>query len=190
MKPEVQVNQHTSCGYHRLLLPFSQLRADLKVPVFVFNRLPIAGPRWLERKRADGFKIVMDLDDHWELSEGHYLAPAYRALMTGTRIRMSLERADVVWVTTSRLASEVARINPRVVVVPNALPFDTGQFRPVAAPPNTTFVYAAGPSHLADVQACAPVLDAADVTLAGVQRGNVEWESMAGALPRARCREA
>lgn len=171
----LEVKPNTSCGYHRITLPFSRLTVEPKVPVLVFNRLPDCGPRGLEAFKYAGVKIVMDLDDYWNLPESHYLHKGYGDDMTSLRIRMSLERADLVMVTTARLADQVRKVNPNVVIVPNALPFDEDQFCPQPVAPRSLFVYAAGASHADDILAFKDVFNAEDVTLAGVEYEHSEW---------------
>lgn len=171
----LEVKPNTSCGYHRITLPFSRLFVEPKVPVLVFNRIPDCGPRGLEAFKYAGVKIVMDLDDYWSLPASHYLHKGYEDDMTSLRIRMSLERADLVMVTTLRLADYVRKVNPNVVIVPNALPFDEDQFCPQPSALRSLFVYAAGASHANDILAHKDLFNAEDVTLAGVEREHPEW---------------
>lgn len=175
----------TSCGYHRIDLPFSQLKADLKVPVLVFNRYMQQGVGALVAKRLRGFKIVADLDDFWDLPPEHYLAPAWNASGTPAKIRACLAAADVVLVTNVALADHVRALNPNVVVVPNALPFDEGQFTR-ATPGSETFVYAGGPSHVPDVAPLAEAFNDPRVIFAGDNPSQPEWLKMRQHAPRAR----
>jgi hypothetical protein len=183
---KVECNPHTSCGYHRLALPFSLLECEPKVPIFVFNRLPECAPRGLEALRAKDIKIIMDIDDYWALPDTHYLYPNYMSEMTSVRIRMSLERADLVMATNSYLADRVRPVNKNIVIVPNALPFDLGQFKPGPSVSDCSFVYAAGPSHYEDIASVREQLDAPDVTLAGVDFNHPEWKRIIELVPNAR----
>lgn len=183
---KVECNPLTSCGYHRLALPFSLLNFEPRVPVFVFNRIPSCAPRGLEKLRFKGVKIWMDVDDYWQLPESHYLYRGYSDDMTGVRIRMSLERADIVTVTNQYLADKVRPVNPNVVIVPNALPFDLGQFKPGPATGDCSFVYAAGPSHYEDVASVRGSLNEPDITIAGVDFTHPEWQRICNLVPRAR----
>jgi glycosyltransferase involved in cell wall biosynthesis len=175
----------TSCGYHRIDLPFSQLRADLKVPVLVFNRYMQQGVGALVAKRRQGFKIVADLDDFWDLPPEHYLAAAWNASGTPAKIRACLAAADVVLVTNAALADHVHALNPNVVIVPNALPFDEGQFTR-AEQGAETFVYAGGPSHVPDVAPLAEAFNDPCVVFAGDDPRQPEWLKMRQYAPRAR----
>lgn len=185
---KVEGDPRSSCGYHRIVLPFSKLKATPKVPVFVFNRVPQCAPRGLEQMRRDGWKIIADIDDYWNLPKSHYLYNRYSAEMTSIRIRMSIERADVVMTTNATLAAAIVGVNPNVVIVPNALPFDEGQFK--RAPGDrwgrSLFVYAAGASHADDIIAFKNAFNEPTVTIAGVQDGHEEWERCLSAIPQAK----
>jgi hypothetical protein len=180
----------TSCNYHRIALPFAHLRAHPKVPVYVFNRLPGWDLLTLQAKKAAGVRLVMDLDDYWQLPPAHYLAASWNASGLPGKLVMALRLADVVMVTTETLAAQVREINPSVVIVPNALPFDSGQFTRGPTEGGSTFVYAAGASHRPDVLPVADALNRVDLTLAGVQGGHAEWVTIRGMLPRCLTAEA
>jgi len=174
----------TSCGYHRIDLPFSRLKANLGVPVLVFNRYMQQGVGALIAKRRQGFKIVADLDDFWDLPPEHYLAGAWEASGTPAKIRACLAAADVVLVTNATLADHVRALNPNVVIAPNALPFDEGQFTR-ATPGSETFVYAGGPSHVPDVTPLAEAFNDPRVIFAGDNPSQPEWLKMRQHAPRA-----
>lgn len=180
----LQGSAETSCGYHRIFLPFTRLKAELKVPVLVFNRHVPGGALFLRQKRAEGYRILGDLDDFWDLPPEHYLAAAWKANGTPARIRACLAEADVVTVTNEHLADHVRAVNPHVVVVPNALPFDDAQFTR-AASGTSTFVYAAGASHVPDVTPIAAAFDQDTVVLAGYEERHPEWQRMHRLVPRA-----
>lgn len=181
---ELSGSPDTSCGYHRVFLPFGQLKAEPKVPVFVFNRSVPGGVAQLRQKRREGYRILADLDDFWDLPPEHYLAASWNAAGTPARIRACLAEADTVMVTNGLLADHVRAVNPNVVVVPNALPFDQLQFTH-AESGTSTFVYAAGASHVPDV---APVADAFNheaVVFAGFEERHAEWQRMRQMTPKA-----
>lgn len=174
----------SSCGYHRIGLPFSRLTLDLKVPTLVFNRQVPGGPQYLKQKRQQGWRVIADLDDFWDLPPEHYLARSWAVSGTPARIRACLAAADMVMVTTAELAAHVIEVNPQVVVVPNALPFDTDQFTR-SHTPGDTFIYAAGPSHVSDVAALREVFDQETVTIAGAD-AHPEWKRMHALVPQAK----
>ncbi|WP_322092813.1 glycosyltransferase family protein [Paraburkholderia bannensis] len=178
----------TSCAYHRLVLPFSMLDVTPRVPVFVFNRHPVCGVSGLIRLREQGVRIVADVDDLWMLERTHYLSGHYTRDGITRRTVASLALADVVMVTNEALADQVRMINREIVIVPNALPFDSGQFtRNAGASPGnarTPFVYAAGASHHDDIAVYRAVFEAGGVTLAGVNRVHPEWGRILKLMPR------
>ena len=180
-------NPATSCGYHRIALPFSRLKGLVpKVPVHVFNRVPQGGLAAIQERRRLGAKILMDLDDYWSLPEDHYLHRRYEQNRTSIVLHECLAFADVVMVTNKTLAERVRRVNTNVEIVPNALPFDEDQFKAPVAAREASFVYAAGPSHFGDIAPVKSALDARDVTLAGVDPGQPEWERICALVPRAK----
>lgn len=149
----VDAKPHTSCDYHRIVLPFSRLKAKPKVPVVVFNRLLSTGYASLCKLKKQGYAIVADIDDSPFLESSHYLYENFRNDQTSARIINELRLADVVTVTNSRLADVIRSSLPaaNIEVVPNALPFDTDQFtRNERYDDPQPVVYAAGPSHYLD----------------------------------------
>jgi glycosyltransferase involved in cell wall biosynthesis len=124
-------------------------------PIVTLNRIPQEGINgFLERKRKHGFKLVVDIDDFWQLHKEHYLYQHWTDNKIGQRIVAMLKAADVVTTTTSHLASKVQAYNDNILVIPNGLPFrEIDQFH-VGAQPKigvTRFLYAAGASHAPDV---------------------------------------
>lgn len=177
----LDVRPSASCDYHRLVLPYSRLEdAECAVPTFIFNRMPTAGVGVLYQMRATGVRVIADIDDLPELDHRHYLYDAFRARGTTASIVESLKLADVITCTTGWLAEQLAvRYDiprDRIVIVPNALPFDSGQFGRTTDETDTTFVYAAGASHYRDSTLLPP--GRADVTFAGWERGHAEWEKI------------
>lgn len=181
----LQGSAETSCGYHRVFLPFTRLKVEPKVPVFVFNRTVPGGIAQLRQKRREGYRILADLDDFWDLPPEHYLAASWNAAGTPARIRACLAGADMVMVTNEHLAGHVRAVNPHVVIVPNALPFDDAQFTRAIPGEASTFVYAAGASHVPDVAPIAEAFDREEVVLAGYEERHPEWQRMRQMVPRA-----
>ncbi len=149
------VKNGTSCDYHRVVLPLESLKAKVKVPVVWFNRMHSQGPMHLVNARRMGARIVADIDDSPFLGKNHYLYENFTKFETTPRILNDLSLADVITVTTSRLADVIRMALPRanIEVVPNGLPFDKGQFaRNAHFDDPYPVVYAAGPSHYDDAR--------------------------------------
>jgi len=182
----------TSCDYHRVVLPFSVLKkVKPKVPVLVFNRLYSGGYAELCRMKKNGARVIVDIDDSPFLDSSHYLFEHYKRDQTSTRIVNELALADVITVTNSRLADVVRGVLPKasIEVVPNALPFDKGQFiknRLFDDPQRV--VYAAGPSHYLDSKIL-PLGFGQDYAFAG-DMPHPQWQKMREHHPHASFRLA
>lgn len=150
----VDAKPGASCDYHRIVMPYERLKSvKPKVPVLVFNRLLSTGYANLSRLKKEGARVIADIDDSPFLDPSHYLYDNYKRDQTSSRILNELSLADVITVTTSRLADVIRKVLPaaRIEVVPNALPFDEGQFvRNTRFDSPRPIVYAAGPSHYLD----------------------------------------
>lgn len=137
-------NENSGCDYHRVCLPFQYgteyvdesgfLSGDLdetleSAQVITWNRLfPFGIDAAVNLRAKTGAKLVVDLDDHWNLYPGHYLYAHYQEKKITEQLKHAIRTADGVTVTTARLANEVMQLNQNVHVIPNALPFGHGQF--------------------------------------------------------------
>ncbi|MBP0943094.1 hypothetical protein V2K16_22720 [Pseudomonas alliivorans] len=176
---ELDLRHGPSCDYHRVVLPFRYLKVTPRVPVFWFNRVASAGVARLKQLKASGVRIVMDIDDHFELPADHYLFRSFKRSGMTQNILSGLRLADVVVVTHPVLAAEVVPFNRNVVIIPNALPFDDGQFTLSAdTQTGSPLVYAAGTSHQPDLRMVAPFLPSRSLTVAGDIEGHAEWAKM------------
>lgn len=138
-------SRHSGVTYHRLALPLSVMEKDYlmitdsiseemliekDINVVAVNRFCELVPLddLLKWKAKLGFKLVVDIDDYWELFSQHLSAPTYRSLNIPQVIRNYIKVADVVTTTHNRLRLEIIKINPNCFVLTNALPFDKDQF--------------------------------------------------------------
>ncbi|GAA0561628.1 glycosyltransferase family protein [Chitinophaga japonensis] len=170
IKAQALYKEISGCDYHRICLPFEYehgyvddaameaagptVHDRLKVAeLVVWNRDFPAGIAEGDRlKRQHGFKVVVDLDDYWELYPHHFLSAYYRQHDVPGVIIHNLRLADAVTVTTARLADKVKQYNRNVHVIPNALPFGQGQFQGAMAGTDIfRFIYAGQKSHLHDL---------------------------------------
>ena len=92
--------------------------------VVVWHRVSITVKRDLEilgqLRRQRGTRLIFDLDDNLLDLEGHGERASYEAMSES--VRVSIELADEVWTSTSRLAARAARETRAAVnVLPNAL---------------------------------------------------------------------
>jgi len=86
--------------------------------------------KWFEIFRAKGSKVVVDIDDYWirdddikynstKLGEDRYVWST----------EASITYADLVTTTTERLSTEIKKLNPSTVVLPNAIDVSEPQWK-------------------------------------------------------------
>lgn len=172
----LDIRPHTSCDFHRIIMPYGRLKADPKAPVFVFNRQPSHGIHSLMAMKQAGIKIICDLDDHFEVGPRHVLYELFKRNNVAEIIKQSMMLADLVTCTNTELAKAIAPYAKRIEILPNALPFDQGQFtlsqdtdseRPI--------VYVAGTTHRHDMKLFAGHVDEQHLTVAGHNPERNEW---------------
>lgn len=137
------IAEPTSCGYHRITLPFDGMlnKTIEKDSVLFFNRV---------NKHENTHRFFLDLDDYWILpkTNPHYLG--WQSHKMPQRIVNNIKNAIAVFVTNQRLADKVLPYNKNVHIIPNALPFDKGQFTRTTQV--NDFVFAGGVSHSKDIE--------------------------------------
>jgi processive 1,2-diacylglycerol beta-glucosyltransferase len=182
----------SACNYHRIELPLSRITVAPKVPTLFVNRVCSWSGVKLHKHKLDGGRIVVDLDDHFVLPDNHHLAESYRKSGMVERSIALLGLADVVTVTTDYLAEQVRHYvkSGFVAVLPNALPFDEGQFNMSRdRHSGTPIVWAGGSSHEYDLQLMRGTFDSRRLTLGGYQR-TAPWFNMVQTFPGCRVKEA
>lgn len=185
-KLKMDVKFGASCDYHRLILPMSCGELHSKNEVMVFNRNSTIGMKGVMQLKSQGVKIVVDVDDYWILNPNHYLYARLAEYME-REIAAYLKLADVVTVTTEVLADKVMTLNKNVVVVPNALPFDQGQFTLSQDKSSISdLVYVAGASHREDSLEMGFKTFRDNLTFAGYEPKHVEWKKIQAYFPEAR----
>jgi Glycosyl transferases group 1 len=83
------------------------------------------------------------------------------------RLIENIRRADVVTVANPVLAGKLKQFHRNVVVVPNALPFDHGQFSQTSPGKGRKIVYAGGFTHEADLRIIHDVVPRRELVVAG-----------------------
>ena len=129
-----------------------------EVQVIYFNRVP---NRLDLVRQVTGFgtKLVMDLDDYWELYPEHPMLPWWKHNKMSVATVEMIKASDAVTCTTTRLADKIMPYNKNVFVIPNAAP-NSGQFlskEKIYNRDSTRFGYIGGSSHLLDIKRIAPV---------------------------------
>ena len=127
----------TGAKYWRLVDPFKYLRklghkafvsdeeitkkacewADIFVVSSVVNKDAIA--LLYEYQQTKGKKIVVDCDDYFQLNNDSPFQIEHEVSDASAVIKRTMEIADLVTVSTNRLAFHVKNINKNVVVLPN-----------------------------------------------------------------------
>ncbi|PTB17476.1 glycosyltransferase family 1 protein [Trinickia symbiotica] len=161
-------NLLSGCNYHRIVVPLVNMPADFdaKVPVLFFNRLGIES-HVIDQFQAQGARVVIDLDDDIALPEGHVLHEMFKRNRCSERLIENIRRADIVTVTNSHLASKVKQYHKNIVVVPNALPFDQGQFAETSPGLGRKIIYAGGFTHESDLRIIHDAVPRRELIIAG-----------------------
>lgn len=155
--------------WHRLLLPMESLPIQegdtlsmavyavdetpelFDCDVLVFNRsLATPADQLVRLQKRYGFKIVLDLDDYWELGQTHPLYHSWRQNGHAEEILSYVKVADLVTVTNETLASKARVYNQSVAILPNALVCTTPQIRPRFN--KMHFLYAGSVTHIPDIE--------------------------------------
>lgn len=170
---------HTSCDFHRIIMPYGQLKADPKAPVFVFNRQPSHGIHSLMAMKAAGIKIICDIDDHFEVGPHHVMYELFKKHNVAEIIKQSMMLADLVTCTNEELAKAVKPYAKRIEILPNALPFDRDQFTlSTDMHSDRPIVYVAGTTHRHDMAMFAGHVDETALTIAGHNPEREEWRKI------------
>lgn len=137
----------------------------------IFNRCSIEGfDTFAEIKAQCGFKVILDLDDYWNLYAHHHEFGNWINAKMPRWIMKNIHLADAITVTHSLLAEKVLEVKPDadVHVIPNGLPFDEGQYtRHREEDDRVRLLYAGGASHVYDVAELRAPLQQVNETLAG-----------------------
>ena len=162
------VNQTSGSCYHRVYTTLMNMEGDVHITnklteeqlekgcdVLVINRFAFYNEAqeiydWRDKY---GFKLVIDIDDYWELNSGHILHDNWQFNNIPNIIVQNLIQADVVTVTHDRLAEYVAFLNKNVHILPNAIPGGFEQFNIDKQPSDKIRVMWQGSiTHRADVE--------------------------------------
>lgn len=181
----VDIKPTLSCDFHRIVVPLNYGNLKSTKDVLLFNRNSTLGRFEVEKMKSQGYKIVVDVDDFWHLPETHYLYNDLNKYMS-SEIPAYIRLADVVTASTPELAYQVSKLNKNVVVIPNGLPFDQGQFtKSVDTSSGSDLVYVAGASHKNDSRMMGEGAFGNALTLAGYEAKHPEWKKIKEYFPKA-----
>ena len=133
--------QPSGCAWHRITIPLGFMNdvkgivTDEPTPellaegwdIVFYNRFCTLEKDWAKVKEMLNCKVVMDIDDDWDLPPDHIMYDAFQQLIP--ILINNMKCADLVTCTNERLANKVRLINPNVLVLPNALPYGNHQYQ-------------------------------------------------------------
>lgn len=97
-------------------------------------------------------KVVVDVDDYWDLGQYHPMALTARKDNWAGPIKAHLAAADACTTTTPIFAKEISKLNKNVYVLPNAINPEEEQFQVNKEPSDRIrFGLVCGSSHLHDI---------------------------------------
>ena len=100
-----------------------------------------------------GIKVIVDIDDHWDLGNDHPMSIAAKKEKWAEPIINHLKLADAVSTTTPIFAKEIRKYNKNVWVLPNAINPNEEQYIPKPTKSDRIrFGLICGSSHLEDLK--------------------------------------
>lgn len=169
MRVQFVVQAKSGLSYHRLINPMDFMQWDegdsaqmlyvvedehlIDGDILYFNKFIGMGADQLKSLQKKGVKIIVDVDDSWDLPVGH---PFYETwIQRGNRQKVidNIKLADIVICATEKLQRKVRELNKNTVIIPNAFPFGYDVYIPDPQPrQKMSFIYVAGSTHLPDVK--------------------------------------
>lgn len=195
------VQNNSGPSYHRLMVPLLLMQKvdvfitnDLQTEhfergcdLFIYNRIipDHAVAKIADLRKKYGFRICVDVDDHWELDPHHLLYNEYQEIDFGKKQVAHLKNADIVTTTHERLASEIASHNSNVHVLPNAIP-NRGHFDIERLPHHLTRLFWQGSiTHEEDIallkwpiERLSHIAKKVKMVMAGYHEESKEWHRM------------
>jgi glycosyltransferase involved in cell wall biosynthesis len=109
--------------------------------------------RLIQMLNSLGVITVGDIDDYWMPGKEHPIHDVIKFNKINEKIVANLKVAKYVTTTTGLFADEIKKINPNVVVFPNAINPNESQFKePTIESDRLRFGWLGGSSHLHDIQ--------------------------------------
>ena len=138
-------------------IDFDDMNYLKKFQLFFFHRVPQnnygRAVEIIKKIKGFGGKVIIDLDDHWNLDPSHGLYNQSKLHNFAGTIIAVLKEADLVTVTTHFLQKEVLKFNKNCVVLPNAINPNEPQFKPnPSESERLRFGWLGGSSHIKDIE--------------------------------------
>lgn len=192
------INKNSGPGFHRIHMPLLMMHDtdvyitnavteedfEKKQPKTIFyNR--IISDDILKLQSKYQFKIVVDVDDYWELDASHILYKYHYENRMPEHHMKHIRLADTVTTTHERLAELIYPINRNVVVLPNAIPTHSyfPRLRLPAANGKTRIFWQGSVTHAKDIELLKGPIQRLDknkfaMVIAGYMQGEPEWDRM------------
>lgn len=169
MRIDYIVNQKAGCDYHRIVNPISYMptgvddtyrllwmgvdEPKISCDILIYNKYIQTPVDILKQMQSNGLKIIVDIDDYWDLPIGHPNKQNWDNQETKELIEEHIKLADVVFCTSLELQKKVRNLNKNTVVIPNCFPFGADNYKPLPVPhEKITFMYMGGSTHLKDIK--------------------------------------
>lgn len=153
----------SGCGWHRVLLPLAfmpdsynhicnapteEILKERNFEIMLYNRFSQFDNDWSETKKH--FKVVIDLDDDWELPYNHPLHQFYEPQKK--RVINNIFNADLVTCTNERIAEKVSKYNKNVKIFHNCIPLGEQQYTELRHESDKVRIFwAGGSTHMNDI---------------------------------------
>lgn len=162
------VNETSGACYHRVYTPIMNMDCDSHITnklteeqlqkgcdILVINRFAFYNPideikKWRDKYQ---FKLVIDIDDYWELPSSHILFDNWDFNNISNIIIEYMIMADIVTCTHERLYERISVYNQNVYILPNAIPHNFEQFvMQKETSENVRIMYQGSITHMHDVE--------------------------------------
>lgn len=121
--------------------------------VLLYNKYCATNLNYLRSLQQQGLKIIVDVDDYWQLPDYHPNASEWSKRNHTEQIVEHIKNADLVICTTLALQEQVRNLNKSTVVIPNAFPFGYENYKPMPEPSEKMrFMYVGSMTHYRDVK--------------------------------------
>ena len=112
-----------------------------------------SSPAIIKGLKQLGIQVVVDIDDYWLPTKEHPIHQLIVKEQIDKKIIANLKEASYVTTTTNLFANEIKKINKNVIVFPNAINPNEGQFNQKTESSDKIWVgWLGGSSHLHDLK--------------------------------------
>ena len=175
MKIQIVARNNQGCDWFRCILPAIHMQQDkdwmaagnsvemlwiaqdewqIDCDILIYNKLIATPVHTLKEMQAQGMKIIVDIDDLWELPTWNVYSTEWNNSGNDKLTLEHIRIADIVTCTSMRLQNNIREYNKNTIVIPNAMPYgDTGyNSNNRLYSDKLRFLYAGGAIHLPDVK--------------------------------------